>query len=195
MNKLKFCFLFLLTVGCSSFVVIDPAKDIDKQISQDKTLYFFKANFDVSPANLYNVTLNNFDLTNSQISGHEIDLGGGSTEKPGLISACYLVAGKDVIYALNAVDVNASNGNFLLKLPSGSIFNLMTGGSKNPIFGGTLSYTKGKLATSDDGFEECKKEISGKYPSLAASIAKSEELSKIFKKIREANLKKGNSKN
>ncbi|MGJ4787879.1 hypothetical protein EHQ52_05540 [Leptospira koniambonensis] len=194
MNKLKFCFLLLLTVGCSSFAVVDPAKNINEQVPQGKTLYFFKANFDLTPASINSVTLNNFDLTHSQISGHTIELGAGSAEKPGVISACYLVAGDDVIYALNSADINASNGNLSVKLQGETVFNLMTFGSKNPIFGGTLSYINGKLSASDNGFEECKKEISAKYPSLSANIAKSEELSKIFKKNREENIKKSNAK-
>ncbi|TGK86892.1 hypothetical protein EHQ24_04650 [Leptospira noumeaensis] len=164
-------------INCTSLNIVDPKKEITPQIPNDKAIYFIKANFNAGTETIYNVTLENFDLINSEISGHSLDLGAGNKDNPNILTGCFLFTGINTVYALYEAQIRTTGGKIrTVKLADKKSWNLSTEGAKVPIFAGTLSYLDGKLDVSDLGFKECTTELSAKYPTI--DFSKAEEMLK-----------------
>ncbi|EOQ95434.1 hypothetical protein LEP1GSC195_1803 [Leptospira wolbachii serovar Codice str. CDC] len=177
----KLLTLVLLSIlgvaNCSSLAVVDPTKEIAPQIPKEKAIYFIKANFNAGSEKIYNVTLENFDLINSEISGHTLDLGKGNKDNPSLLTGCFLFTGNKTVYSFYKAAIRTGGGKTTsVKLIDKKSWTLSNEGSSVPIFAGTLSYLDGKLDISDVGFKECTTELSAKYPTI--DFSKAEEILK-----------------
>lgn len=177
-NLITLIFVSIMGVAnCSSLTIVDPKKEIAPQIPKEKAIYFIKANFNAGSERIYNVTLENFDLINSEISGHSLDLGAGNKDNPNILTGCFLFTGDKTVYSFYTANIRIGGGNkIIVRLTDKKSWTLSNEGSDVPLFGGTLSYLNGKLDISSDGFKECTTELSAKYPTI--DFSKAEEILK-----------------
>jgi hypothetical protein len=185
MNKKLTLILTTLTVilglsNCTSLNVIDPKKEISSQIPNEKAVFFINTNLNVENEKINSITLNFFDLLNSEISGHTLSLKSDANDKQNSLTGCYLFTGKKTVYAFSSVDIKTNKKSFTVSLNKDKDWFIEYNSTQNPIYAGSINYTKNELDISDAGFKECKEELKIKYPSVDFSQA--EELLKKKKK-------------
>ncbi|MDF3818688.1 hypothetical protein P3G55_02180 [Leptospira sp. 96542] len=172
--KLMILACALTITNCSSLNIVDPTKEIPPQIPPEKSIFFLKVNIN-APERIRLVTIRYFDILNSEISGHTLELlGSDNANDPNTLSGCFLFTGKKTVYSLNEVEILTATKIGKFRLSDKKSWFVTSDGSKNPIFAGTLSFVGNKLEILDSGFKECKDELSKKYPKI--DLTNSEEL-------------------
>ncbi|MDF3821602.1 hypothetical protein P3G55_16980 [Leptospira sp. 96542] len=161
-------------IGCST---VSRIENKDGKFTKDdftnKSLYVLLADFELEDANIDKVEIFTINFLDSErhpfIFDHEFQVASANSENPKKMKGCYLIAADQKLYAVYRVNIHSSKGTIATKFgdektKSSMFFDQYR--TPNPYFVGSLIYSKGKLTSSKEGFDECKTILEKEFPTL-----------------------------